>query len=157
MRLKSNTVTKNAIIACTYAMLTLFMAPISYGQVQIRLSEIMVYLSFYNKKWTVGLVGGCLIANLSSPLGIYDVVFGTFSTMLVCIAFQIIKNKYLAGFVGSIITGMIVGYELSLAYGLPPSINIFYVGIGEFIVLMIGAIVMERIEKNKTIMNFINN
>lgn len=39
----------NAAAAAVYAALTLALAPLSYGPVQIRFSECMVLLAFYNK------------------------------------------------------------------------------------------------------------
>ena len=54
-----------AAAAALYAALTLFLAPLSYGPVQARLSECMVLLAYYNKKWIPGLTAGCLLANLA--------------------------------------------------------------------------------------------
>ena len=39
--MKTNTLTRGAIIAALYAALTLLLAPISYGELQIRLSEAL--------------------------------------------------------------------------------------------------------------------
>ena len=57
----------NAVIAAVYAVLTIGLSPISYGPIQVRLSECMVLLAFYNRKWIPGLTIGCLLANLNSP------------------------------------------------------------------------------------------
>ena len=59
----------NAGIAALYAVLTIALAPISYGPVQVRLSEAMTLLAFVNPKLLPGLVIGCFAANLTSPLG----------------------------------------------------------------------------------------
>lgn len=143
----------NAMIAGVYAVLTIAISPIAYSEIQMRLSEIMVFLAFYNKKYIPGLVVGCFIANMPSPLGIMDMFFGTVSTLLVCIAMYQIKNRYLSGIVGGIITGLIVGYELFLAFDIPFMINALYVFIGEAIVLLIGAFLFGILEKNETFKN----
>ncbi len=39
-----------AIVAALYAVLTLAIAPIAYGAIQFRLSEVMTLLAFYDKK-----------------------------------------------------------------------------------------------------------
>ena len=39
---------RTAIIAALYAVITLALAPISYGAVQFRVSEIMVLLAFFD-------------------------------------------------------------------------------------------------------------
>ena len=146
----------NAMIASVYATLTLAISPIAYSEVQLRLSEIMVFLAFYNKKYIPGLVIGCIIANFFSPLGLIDVIFGTASTLIVCIAMYKIKNNYLAAIIGAIITGLIIGGELCYAYQIPFLINAIYVAIGEVIVLIIGAVIFKSFEKNDRLMNLLD-
>ena len=145
----------NAMIASVYAALTLAISPIAYSEIQFRLSEIMVFLAFYNKKYIPGLVIGCIIANLFSPMGLLDVIFGTTSTIIVCIAMYIIKNRYLAAVIGAMITGLIVGGELWYAYQIPYLIYALYVAIGELIVLIIGALVFKAIEHNEHFINIL--
>lgn len=60
----------NAMIASIYAALTLVISPIAYSEIQFRLSEIMVFLAFYNRKYIPGLIIGCIVANLFSPMGL---------------------------------------------------------------------------------------
>ena len=145
----------NAMIASVYAALTLAISPIAYSEIQFRLSEIMVFLAFYNKKYIPGLIIGCIIANLFSPMGLLDVSFGTISTIIVCITMYVIKNRYLAAIIGAIITGLIIGGELWYAYQIPYLINALYVAIGELIVLIIGALVFKAIEHNEYFINIL--
>lgn len=56
----------NAMIGAAYAVLTILISPIAYGAVQMRLTEIIVLLACYNKKFIPGLTIGCLLANLAS-------------------------------------------------------------------------------------------
>ena len=145
----------NAMIASVYAALTLAISPIASSEIQFRLSEIMVFLAFYNKKYIPGLIIGCIIANLFSPMGLLDVIFGTISTIIVCITMYVIKNRYLAAIIGAIITGLIIGGELWYAYQIPYLINALYVAIGELIVLIIGALVFKAIEHNEYFINIL--
>ena len=145
----------NAMIASVYAAITLAISPIAYSEIQFRLSEIMVFLAFYNKKYIPGLIIGCIIANLFSPMGLLDVIFGTISTIIVCITMYVIKNRYLAAIIGAIITGLIIGGELWYAYQIPYLINALYVAIGELIVLIIGALVFKAIEHNEYFINIL--
>ncbi len=141
----------NAMIAGVYTAFTLVLSPISYLGVQARLSEIMVFLAFYNKKYIPGLVIGCFLANIPSPLGIMDMTFGTISTLVVCIAMYLIKNRYFAALAGGIITGVIIGVELYFAFQLPLLLTIGQVFAGELLVLIIGAVIFQMIEKNKSV------
>lgn len=150
--LNVSTIAINALIACVYAVLTIAIAPIAYGGIQMRISEILVFLAFYNKKYIPGLVLGCFIANMASPMGLWDMCFGTIATLLVCIAMYKLKNLYLGALAGGVINGLIVGAELYLALELPFMINVFYVFVGEFIVLVVGALLFQLLEKNETLM-----
>ena len=52
----------NAVLAAVYALLTVALAPFSYGPVQVRLSEVLTLLAFYQPKVVPGLILGCLRA-----------------------------------------------------------------------------------------------
>jgi uncharacterized membrane protein len=145
----------NAIIAAVYAAFTVLIAPIAYSEVQLRLSEIIVLLAFYNKKFIPGLAIGCFIANMASPLGIIDMVVGTLSTLVVCYFMNKATNIYVSAMIGSIATGLIVGAECAIVYNTPFLINAIYVFIGEAIVLFIGTIVYKKLELNSKFMEYI--
>ena len=142
----------NAMIAAIYAVLTIAIAPIAYGGMQLRLSEMMIFLAFYNRKFIPGLVIGCFIANMASPMGMWDIVFGTLATLLALMSMYKASKLYLGAIYGSVINGVIVGLELYFALGLPLFINIVYVFVGELIVLLVGAVVFNLLEKNSSFM-----
>lgn len=147
------TIAMNAMIACVYVVLTIAIAPIAYGGIQMRISEIMIFLAFYNKKYIPGLVIGCFIANMASPMGIWDMCFGTIATVLACIAMYQTKYLLIGALSGGMINGLIVGAELYFAMELPFIINAFYVFIGEFAVLIVGAVLFKLLEKNDSLMS----
>jgi uncharacterized membrane protein len=70
-----------ALVAAAYAALTIWFAPISYGPVQVRLSEALTVLPFIEPAAVPGLFLGCLIANLFGGLGPWDVFVGSFLTL----------------------------------------------------------------------------
>lgn len=155
MKLDTKEIALNAIIACIYAVLTLAIAPLAYSEVQFRISEVMVFLAFYNRKYIPGLVIGCFLANIPSSLGWMDMVFGTFSTLVVVMTMNKVNNRYTASVLGALITGVIVGFELHLAFGIPFLINAIYVAIGELGVLLIGAILFKTIENNPNVKRYL--
>ena len=63
-----------------------------------------------------------------------------------------LKNLYLAAIAGGVINGIIVGAELYWVLDLPFMINAFYVFVGETIVLIIGAILFQLLQKNTIFM-----
>ena len=89
---KVQVIAMNAMIAAVYAVLTILISPIAYGAVQMRLTEIIVLLACYNKKFIPGLTIGCLLANLASPKGLYDICFGTAATLIACLGMYYFKN-----------------------------------------------------------------
>lgn len=76
---------KISVVAAIYVVLTFAIAPISYGPIQVRISEILVLLAFYDKRYIVSLTIGCLFANMLSPLGMADIIVGTLGTFFFCI------------------------------------------------------------------------
>ena len=52
-----------------------------YGYYQFRVSEMMNFLAFYNKKYLIAVTLGCMIANLFS-FGWIDVFVGGGSTFV---------------------------------------------------------------------------
>ena len=65
---------KTAIIAALYAILTIILAPISYGPIQFRLSEVMVLLAFFDPFYIGGLTLGCLLSNILGCYGVMDII-----------------------------------------------------------------------------------
>ena len=73
---------KAGLVAAIYVVLTVALAPFSYGAVQFRVSEMLNNLAVFNKRYVWALTIGCVIANLWSSLGAVDVVFGSLQTLL---------------------------------------------------------------------------
>ncbi|MFR7590878.1 MAG: QueT transporter family protein [Longibaculum sp.] len=142
-KLNVKIISMNAMIACVYAVLTIICSGISYGAIQLRFSEILLFLAFYNKKFIPGLVVGCFLANVPSPLGLADMIFGTFATVLACLIMHKVSKLYIGAILSALINGIIVGGELYFVLKLPFLINAFYVFVGEFVVLIIGCIVLK--------------
>lgn len=77
-------ITETAIIAAIYVVLTGISSAfgLSYSGIQLRLSEMLTILPVFSPFAITGLTLGCFISNLASPLGIIDIIFGTFSTFI---------------------------------------------------------------------------
>lgn len=87
----------NAVIAAIYASLTLLLIPLSFGPVQLRVAEALTILPALMPFTMWGVAIGCFISNIFySPLGIYDVIFGTLITLLAAFLTSKLKNMFLA-------------------------------------------------------------
>ena len=139
-----------AVIGALYAVLTMVLAPISYGPVQFRISEVLCILPFFFPVSVWGLFIGCIIANLLSAYGVADVVFGSLATLLAAlVTMQLgrlsrrrLVHKALACLPPVIFNGVIVGALIAYATSQTPEVfwpaflaNSLWVGAGEFVVL----------------------
>lgn len=75
----------SGLIAAAYVVLTYVFQPISYGPIQLRVSEIFTILPAITKTAIPGLMVGCIISNLSSPFGLVDIILGTSATLIASI------------------------------------------------------------------------
>lgn len=73
-----------AAIAAVYAVLTAISSAfgLAFSGIQFRLSEALTILPVFSPYAVAGLTLGCFISNLASPFGIFDMVFGTLSTLI---------------------------------------------------------------------------
>jgi len=140
------------MIAAIYAALTLALEPISYGMLQFRLSEILLVLVLLNRPSWIGLTLGCFIANIFSPLGILDMIFGTLATALTCGGMLLVRRPTVALLLPALINGIVIGLLLHFVYGLPLVMAAAYVGIGEFIVTYIpGLLIYYKLRSSRII------
>ena len=84
----------SAVIAAMYAVLTYAAAAmnLAFGPVQFRFSEALTVLPVFTPAAIPGLAVGCLIANLASPLGIVDWIFGTLATLCAALCTYAVRN-----------------------------------------------------------------
>ena len=61
--MKTKYIVQTAVIAAVYAVFTLVLSPISYGPVQVRVSEALTVLPGFTPAAVPGLFIGCFISN----------------------------------------------------------------------------------------------
>ena len=155
-----------ALIAAAYAALTIALGFISYGPIQFRVAEVLCILPFFLPFTTWGLFVGCIIANLMSPVGVMDVIFGSLATLGCCLCSAAIGRNWdgkswgkciLSCFMPVIWNAVIVGLLLALFYAEDgrAKIVLFFlygaeVGLGELAVMYIlGLPLMRWLPKTK--------
>ena len=151
-KLNTRFLVKAAIIASIYAVTTVLISPIAFGENQVRVSEALNVLVYFTPSAVPGLFIGCIIANLSSPFGIIDIAFGSLATLLAGLVASKIKNKFLIGLPSVLFNAVIVGYVLNIMASIPFLAAAISVGIGQFISLYaVGLPLLFVIEKNLTL------
>lgn len=151
--------TRQAIIAALYVVLTNTLPAFAYGPIQFRYSEIMTWLAFYDRKNIWGLTIGCFVSNIWSPYGIWDMIFGTLGTFLAVWCMSRVKNKTLASLFPAAFS-FIYGLEAVILSDTP--LNFFLITgqimLSELIIVaIVGRIVIEIMEKNPTFIKAISD
>ncbi|OPL11193.1 MAG: transporter [Firmicutes bacterium ML8_F2] len=144
--------TRAAMIAAIYALMTVIFAPISYGMIQVRISEMLMVLPFFTGAAVPGLFVGCLIANIYGGYGIIDIVFGSMATLLSAYLVTKIKHRWFVPLPPVIINALIVGAVLHRVLGLPFYLTVAWVGVGQVIACYgLGLPLLMILEKRQDI------
>ena len=139
----------SAVIAALYAALTLLLAPLSFGPLQLRLSEAMTLLPMILPQAIPGLFVGCLIANLYTGM-LTDIIFGSMATLISAIGTYLLRKKpILAAACPVVANGVIVGLVLALTSNLPIALIMAQVAIGEIGAVAIGMVILCAMKRAK--------
>ena len=150
---------RTAVIAAGYAAVTILIAPIAYGPIQFRISDVLMpipYIPYFGLSGVIGITIGTLIANVISPYGFWDIVLGTLANLISGIGSYYarrIPNKLIGRIIAVLIPVFVVtfliGYILlTIIVGLPLLISVGGVFVGELVTAGIGGyILISRLEK----------
>lgn len=135
-----------AIVAALYVALTL-VNPISWSFMQFRISNMLCALPFFNKKTAPGILAGIAIANMFSPLGVVDVVFGVSAELIayLLVVWGPLKNIPWAikAMILSLSVAAIIGIELRLVYFSPLMLNVAGLFVSTFVIVGAGCILFS--------------
>ncbi len=138
------------MIAAIYVVLNIIFASISYGPVQVRIAEALTVLPFIDPSAIIGLFVGCILANILGPVGMVDIIGGSFCTLVAAYLTSKMKNPKLAPLPPVLINAFGVSIYLHLLFDLPYWITVLYIGIGEVIACYIlGYPLLILLIKNK--------
>lgn len=151
MKITTRRLCEMGIIAAIYALLTLMLAPISFGPMQLRVSEALCVLPFFTPSAVPGLFIGCLIANLlGSSFGLLDIIIGSLATLAAAFVTSKIKNKWLVPLPSVVLNAFLVGLVLFIELDMPYFINVLYVGVGQAVACYgIGMPLLFVLNRNK--------
>lgn len=167
MKMDTTKLVKIGVVAAIYAALTALFATISFTPMQLRVSEVMVLLAFFDPIYIIGLTMGCFITNmLMSPYFLLDGVFGTLATLLSVTAIyytgKVTKQSKIGLVIASIwptlFNGVIVGWIIYMVEKMADptlvSVKVLFglmgsVAIGEFIVVTLMGVPVFLLLKQK--------
>ncbi|MDH4222534.1 MAG: QueT transporter family protein [candidate division Zixibacteria bacterium] len=136
MSFTSKYISQAGIIAALYAVMTIILAPISYGPLQVRVSEALTVLPYLTPAAIPGLFLGCLLANIYGGLGLYDIIGGSLITLLAAFFTYLlsrIKRPVLAPLPPIFLNAFGVSLYLHFLFKMPYWLTVVYVGMGEIV------------------------
>ena len=154
-RMRTKCLVTTALTAAVYVVMTLFIAPLSYGMVQVRFSEMLMLLAFLDKRYAPGLILGCFIANCFSPFGMMDVFFGTTCTAAAMWGITKYSRTLFGASLWAVFCNAFIGIELYL-FGSPLLLSMAMVALGEFLaVSCAGCFVFRLLMKDRRLMAYL--
>lgn len=126
-------ISRAALIAAIYALVTYIFEPISYGPVQVRISEALTLLPLIDLAAVPGLFVGCLLANILGGLGLWDICLGSLITLFAAYITSKMPNPFLGAIPPIVLNALGVAFYLSKIYSVPYFATALYIGLGEII------------------------
>ena len=148
----------SGMIGAAYAVMAIFgsIFGLTFGPIQFRFSEALCVTPFLFPEAVGGLFVGCLIANIFNPSpSIFDIVFGSLTTLLAAYGTYKLRNKpILAAACPVVANGLIVGTMVwALSHEFPLLIQIGLIALGEFGSVFVGMVLLtvlkSRVDFNK--------
>ncbi|MDY0409737.1 QueT transporter family protein [Virgibacillus soli] len=146
--------TKVSLVAALYFVVTVMLAVISFGAIQLRLSEMFNYLALYHKRYVVAVTLGVVFANFMSPTWALDVPIGGIATFLVLVLCRAVTKNMKNHIEKMAVTAVIfaismftVAGQLHILLDLPFFYTWFIVGVGELLSMTVGGFIIYFVSK----------
>jgi len=141
------------ILAAVYAVTTVTLGELGYSWIQVRLSEALTSLPYLFGMYAVaGLTLGVLVANFFSPVGLPDIVFGPFLTLIAAfLSWKFNFDRRLVACIYPVVVNALgVSAYVASFYGVPYFASVLSIGVGEFIsAVIVGYPLLRALEKSR--------
>ena len=146
----------NAMIASVYAIATVI-NPLAFGWIQLRVSDVLSVIPFIIPCTAPGLIVGAFVANLFSPLGIIDSIFGVaVGSIAYYVMPRFVHGLYRRAIGYSIICGTMIGYEMYIVLGIPFFVSAVSIGMSTTIVTVFGVFIARKLIRGASMLPVIN-
>ena len=143
-----------AAIAAIYVVLTFVFAPLSFGEVQIRIAEALTVLPYFTPAAIPGLFIGCFIGNFLGGAILLDVICGSLAPLAAAVfSWLLRKHKFLVPLPPIAANILVVPFVLFYGYGinLPIPFMMLTVGLGEIVSCgVMGTILLLALDRYKS-------
>ncbi len=143
--LSSRQIAFSGVVCALYIMLTVMLAPLSYGPIQVRFAAGLCTLASIHPYLIVPLGMATAIANLAGGYGVWDVGGGALATMAACAGCYLLRRwKYLMPIAIPLFSAPVLAGYLHLLFGLPFIWTALYIAIGQTVAAYtVGLLVLK--------------
>ncbi|MGI6373547.1 MAG: QueT transporter family protein [Caldicoprobacterales bacterium] len=146
---KTRFIVEAAVLGAIYAAITILLAPISYGQVQIRVAEALTVLPYFTPSAVPGLFVGCILANIYNG-NLMDIIFGSLASLIAAVLSRKMPKSWLVPLPPVVVNGLIIGWVLHIVEGLPYWLTVGTVTLGQVAACYgLGYPLLLVLQKNK--------
>ncbi len=138
------------IIAGLYIAVTFLLSAISFGPLQVRVSEALTLLPMIYPEAIMGLFLGCLLANLLGPYGAVDIICGSLVTLIAAfITYRFRHNSIIAYLSPILLNAFLVSLYLYIFFRIPYRPTVLTIGLGQAIAVLGLGIPLIRLLKTR--------
>ena len=144
--MKTRTITRGAAVAAVYVVLTLALAPISFGPLQFRVSELLKPLALFDPALALAFGLGTGLSNLWSPFGPWDyLAMPIVDALAAFLCWRLRRRPWLSLALQALVIALGVAiFPLGLGGALPVHLTFPAVAASQLIILLIAYAVIWR-------------
>jgi hypothetical protein len=143
---KARLIVYSGMTAAAYAVLTIALAPISYGPLQFRVASLLKPLALVSPEMCIGLAVGVGLSDLASPFGAWDfVAMPVVSLVAALLAYSLRRLPWLAMVVqAAIVAAGVAVFPLHMGGGIPIWPTVLFVFVPECALYLAGYAALRK-------------
>ncbi len=140
--------TRGALIAGLYVIITYILSPVSFGPLQFRAAEALTVLPILFPEAIPALFLGVLLSNIIGGLGMIDIIGGSLVTLLAAYGTYYFRGTFLAYLSPIVLNGFLISIYLHLLFEIPYWVTVVQISISEaVVVLLLGYPLIQVLKK----------
>jgi len=155
--METKTIAKCGVVAAMYVVVTIALAPISYGPIQFRVSELIKPLALFDPEMALAFALGTGISNIMSPFGPWDyIVMAVVDGIAAFACWKLRKYPWLSLVVQSLVISIGVAvFPLWLGGGISPILTFPGIMLSETVILLAAYAIIWR-PRTQLICHYLN-
>ncbi|MCF8001932.1 MAG: QueT transporter family protein [Halanaerobiales bacterium] len=141
--------TRGALIAGLYVIITYALSPVSFGPLQFRASEALTVLPILYPEAIPALFIGVLLSNIMGGLGLVDIIGGSLVTLLAAYGTYYFRESFLAYLSPIVLNGFLISIYLHLLFEIPYWITVVQISVSEAVVVLLLGYPLVQVLKRR--------